>query len=333
MKTLVCSLLAGTLFLLSSAANAQQPIVIKFSHVLSPDSPKGRAADFFKMRAEEITRNRVKVEVYPNGQLFKDGEELNAIQRGDVQMLAPSLSKFSVLGIREFEVFDIPYIFPNRAALKKIQEGTIGRSLLEKLDPQGVKGLAFWDNGFKILSANRPINGPSDIRGLRLRIQGSLVLDAQMRTLGGTPQVFALTDVPRALKSGEIDGTENPPSNMYSQRIHEVQQYAVETNHGYLGYALIANKRFWDALPADIRANLEQAVREATRFANTIAWQDNSDALAVIEHSGKTKVTHLSSAQLNEWRQALLPVMKSAQQRVGSALVNEISKTTASTSN
>ena len=332
MRTLVCSLVAGVLAFSSISTLGQQPIVVKFSHVLGADSPKGRAADFFKMRAEELTARRVKVEVYANAQLFKDGDEMRAIQHGDVQIIAPSLSKLSALGVREFEVFDIPYIFPNRAVLKKVQDGPIGKALLQKLEPQGIQGLAFWDNGLKIFSANKPLNTPSDLKGMKLRIQGSQVLDAQVRALGGTPVVMPLADVGNAIKVGQMDGTENPPTNMYSYRLYELQKYAVDTNHGYLGYALIANKRFWDGLPQDIRAALEQAAKEATRFANTVAWQDNNDALAVIEHSGKTKVIHLSDTQRKAWQQALAPVIQSAEQRVGENLIRAINRESAAAS-
>ena len=253
--------LKATLAVLCAAlgvnAYAEAPIVIKFSHVVATDTPKGQAAERFKQLAEKATNGRVKVEVYPNSQLYKDKEELEALQLGAVQMLAPSLAKFGPLGVKEFEAFDLPYIFPSKTALYNVTEGEIGKGLLKKLESKGITGLAFWDNGFKVMSANKPLHVPADFKGLKMRIQSSKVLDAQMRALGANPQVLAFSEVYQALQTGVVDGTENPPSNMYTQKMHEVQKYVTVSNHGYLGYAVIVNKKFWDGLPADIRAALE----------------------------------------------------------------------------
>lgn len=305
---------------------AAQQIVLKFSHVTTADTPKGRAAELFKMRAEGLTKGRVKVEIYPNSQLVKDADEFDALAKGQVQMLAPTLGKVSSLGLKEFEVFDIPYMFPSKAVLQRVQDGPIGKGLLKKLDVKGFLGVAYWDNGFKVMSANRPLLAPADMHGLKVRIQNSKMVDFQMRALGAVPQVLALNEAFQALQSGALDGTENPPSNMYTQRMYEVQKYAIDTNHGYLGYAVVVNKKFWDELPSDIRTLLEQALRDATRYANAIAQQDNDDALAVIERSGKTKVTHLTDAQRKAWRQALAPVQREAEGRVGADLIRSINK-------
>src|SRR4051812_37868942 len=176
------ALAAAALF--AAGANAQNPIVIKFSHVVAVDTPKGKGAEYFKKIAEERTKGRVKVEVYPNSQLYKDGEEMEALQLGSVQMLAPSLAKFGPLGVREFEVFDLPYMFDDYAELHKVTDGQVGRDLMAKLQPKGIVGLAYWDNGFKVMSANKPIRVPADYKGLKMRIQSSKVLEAQMRALG-----------------------------------------------------------------------------------------------------------------------------------------------------
>ncbi|WP_034410945.1 TRAP transporter substrate-binding protein [Derxia gummosa] len=308
----------------AGVAHAQSPIVIKFSHVVAPDTPKGRAADYFKKLAEEKTKGRVKVEVYPNSQLYKDKEELEALQLGSVQMLAPSLAKFGPLGVKEFEVFDVPYIFPNKEVLQAVQNGPVGQGLFKKLESKGITGLGYWDNGFKVLSANKPLLVPTDVKGQKMRIQSSKVLDAQMRALGAIPQVMAFSEVYQALQTGVVDGTENPPSNMYTQKMHEVQKYATDTYHGYLGYAVIVNKKFWDELPADVRKELEAAMKESTRYANAIAQQDNDAALAAIEKSGKTQVTHLTEAQRKVWRDALKPVQKDVEGRVGADLIKAI---------
>ena len=208
-----------------SAAMAQQPIVIKFSHVVAIDTPKGKGAEYFKKLAEERTKGKVKVEVYANSTLYKDKEELEALQLGAVQMLAPSLAKFGPLGAREFEVFDLPYIFDDYAELHKVTQGPIGAGLLKKLESKGIIGLAYWDNGFKVMSANKPLRTPEDFKGLKMRIQSSKVLEAQMRALGAIPQVMAFSEVYQALQTGVVDGTENPPSNLYTQKMHEVQKY------------------------------------------------------------------------------------------------------------
>ena len=216
---------ASALLALAGSASAQQPIVIKFSHVVAVDTPKGKGADYFKKLAEERTKGRVKVEVYPNSSLFKDGEEMEALQLGSVQMLAPSLAKFGPLGVREFEVFDLPYIFDNYDELHKVTEGPVGAALFKKLESKGIIGLAYWDNGFKVMSANKPIRVPADYKGLKMRIQSSKVLGDEMKALGAIPQVMAFSEVYQALQTGVVDGTENPPSNFYTQKMHEVQKY------------------------------------------------------------------------------------------------------------
>jgi C4-dicarboxylate-binding protein DctP len=321
-KTLVLALAAAV----SMSAFAQAPIVIKFSHVVATDTPKGQAAERFKQLAEKATKGRVKVELYPNSQLYKDKEELEALQLGAVQMLAPSLAKFGPLGAKEFEVFDLPYIFPTKAALYAVTEGPIGKSMLQKLEPKGITGLAYWDNGFKVMSANKPMHVPADFKGLKMRIQASKVLDAQMRALGANPQVLAFSEVYQALQTGVVDGTENPPSNVYTQKMHEVQKHITMSNHGYLGYAVIVNKKFWDGLPADIRTSLEQAMREATTYEKAIAQRDNDMAMDAIRKAGKTTIYNLTPAEQAAWRKALLPVHKEMEGRIGKDLITAISK-------
>ncbi|RZT08632.1 C4-dicarboxylate-binding protein DctP [Duganella sp. CF402] len=311
---------------LSFNAYAQAPIVIKFSHVVATDTPKGQAAERFKQLAEKATNGRVKVEVYPNSQLYKDKEELEALQLGAVQMLAPSLAKFGPLGVKEFEAFDLPYIFPSKTALYNVTEGEIGKSLLKKLEPKGITGLAFWDNGFKVMSANKPLRNPTDFKGLKMRIQSSKVLDAQMRALGANPQVLAFSEVYQALQTGVVDGTENPPSNMYTQKMHEVQKYVTVSNHGYLGYAVIVNKKFWDGLPADIRTALDKAMKDATTFEKAIAQRDNDLALEAIKKAGKTEIYTLSVKEQADWRKALLPVHQQMEGRIGKELISAINK-------
>lgn len=313
----------------ASNARAEEPIVIKFSHVVAPDAPKGQAAERFRVLAEQLTKGRVRVEVYPNSQLYKDKEELEALQLGAVQMLAPSLAKFGPLGVKEFEAFDLPYIFPTKAALYAVTEGPIGKALLEKLEAKGLTGLAYWDNGFKVMSANRPLHTPADFRGLRMRIQGSRVLDAQMRALGAVPHSLAFSEVYPALQAHVVDGTENPPSNMLTQKMHEVQKYVTVSNHGYLGYAVIVNKKFWDGLPRDIREELEQALREATAFEKQVAQHDNDTALDTIRKTGKAQVYVLNPQEQMAWRRALAPVQQQMAGRIGKDLIDAINRATA----
>lgn len=315
--------------LASFSATAQDaPIVLKFSHVVAVDTPKGKGAERFKELAAKYTEGKVKVEVYPNSQLYKDKEEVEALQLGAVQMLAPSLSKFGPLGVKEFEVFDLPYLFKDRAALRKVTDGPIGKDLLSKLSSKGIVGLAYWDNGFKVLSANKPLKSPDDLLGLKMRIQSSKVSEAQMKALGAVPQVMAFSEVYQALQTGVVDGTENPPSNMYTQKMHEVQKFATVTNHGYLGYAVIVNKTFWDGLPAPIRTGLEKAMAEATTYANDIAQTENDSALEAIVKSGKTAVHKPTDAELKAWIDITQPVHKEMTARVGKDLIESIYQAT-----
>lgn len=310
---LLATLLLGSI----GIAHAQSPIVLKFSHVVAADTPKGKSAQRFKELAEAATKGRVKVEIYPNSQLYKDGDELEALQRGAVQMLAPSVSKFGPLGVRDFEAFDLPYIFANRAAVERVTDGEIGKRLFGKLEAKGIKGVSYWDSGFKHMSANRPLRKPEDFRGMKARIQSSKVIGATFKQLGAIPQVLAFSEVYTALQQGVVDGQENTLSNMYTQKMHEVQKHVSLTGHSILVYAVIVNKKFWDGLPADIRALLEQSLKETTRYEREIADKEDRDALAAIKASGKTQVYEPSAAERAALRQALLPVQREFEGVVG----------------
>ncbi|APO51341.1 TRAP transporter substrate-binding protein [Bradyrhizobium diazoefficiens] len=318
---------------LAMPASAQSPIIIKFSHVVATDTPKGKASEKFKELAEKYTGGKVKVEVYPNSTLYKDKEELEALQLGSVQMLAPSNSKFGPLGIREFEVFDLPYILPDLKTLRKVTEGPLGARLLKLLDSKGITGLAYWDNGFKQMSANKKLIAPADYQGVKFRIQSSRVLQAQFKALGSLPQVMAFSEVYQALQTGVVDGQENTWSNIYTQKMHEVQKYITETNHGYIGYVVIVNKKFWDDLPADIRDQLSKAMKEATDFNNAQSQKENDDALAEIKKGGKSEIIKLTPEQDEAMRKAMEPVYKDAASRVGQPLIDEFLKESKSTTN
>ncbi|MBE0597584.1 MAG: TRAP transporter substrate-binding protein [Desulfuromonadales bacterium] len=327
MKSRVLFLAMAVVFAFASSGMAA-PIVIKFSHVVAVDTPKGQAAEYFKKLAEERSKGAVKVEVYPNSQLYKDKEEMEALQLGAVQMLAPSLAKFGPLGVREFELFDLPFIFDGYGDLHKVTEGAVGKKLLSKLEPKGILGLAYWDNGFKVMSANKPLRTPADFRGLKMRIQSSKILEAQMRALGALPQVMAFSEVYQGLQTGVVDGTENPPSNLYTQKMHEVQKFVTASDHGYLGYAVIVNKKFWDGLPADIRTILDDAMVDATKYANDIAKKKNDEDLASVKASGKSEIIILTPAERAEWKKALVKVHEAQADRIGADLIQEVYQAT-----
>ena len=308
----------------AAPALAQAPIVIKFSHVVAPDTPKGKGSDKFKELAEKYTGGKVKVEVYPNSQLYKDKEELEALQLGAVQMLAPSLAKFGPLGAKEFEVFDLPFLFKDKAALAKVTKGKIGKDLFAKLESKGITGLAYWDNGFKIFSANKPMKTPDDMLGLKIRIQSSKVLEASIKALGAIPQVMAFSEVYQALQTGVVDGEENTPSNKFTQKMHEVQKHMTITNHGYIGYAVIVNKKFWDGLPADVRGQLDKAMAEATDYANDISQKENDEALEAMRKSGKTAIHTPTPEERKAWVKAMMPVHKEVAARVGADIIKQV---------
>ncbi len=322
LSTLIASI--GLAF--SAGAFAQTPIVIKFSHVAAADTPKGQAAEFFKKRAEELTKGRVKVEVYINSTLYKDKEELEALQLGSVQMLAPVAGKFGPAGVKEFEVFDLPYMFPDEAGLHRVTRGPIGASLLKKLEARNIVGLSYWDAGFRVLSSNKPIRTPEEAKGQKIRINSSKVNQAIMRSVGALPQSMAFSEVYTALQTGVVDGADGNMPNLYTQKQYEVQKYVTMTNHTYSGYVVIANKPFWDGLPADIRASLETAVKEATAFNDKVAEEDNQKAIAAIKASGKIEIHVPTPEEKAMWVKAMSVVQDDMAPRVGKDLVDAIRK-------
>lgn len=326
MRNVVITAAAIAALALIGPASAQAPIVLKFSHVVAPDTPKGKGAEKFKELGEKYTNGKVKIEVYHNSALYKDKEELEALQLGAVQMLAPSNSKFGPIGVKEFEVFDLPFILPDKKAVRRVTDGKLGKRLLTLLEPKGMVGLAYWDNGFKMMSANKPLREPEDFKGLKFRIQSSKVLELQMRALGALPQILAFSEVYQALQTGVVDGQENTPSNMYTQKMHEVQKYTTTSQHGYIGYVVVVNKPFWDGLPADVRTQLEKAMAEATQYSNEISEKENADALEEMKKSGKTEFITLTDAQKGNWKKALQPVYEDAAKRVTKNLIDEFEK-------
>src|SRR4249919_65482 len=269
---------AAAIFMAPGAVMAQAPIVIKFSHVVANDTPKGKGALKFKELAEKYTDGKVKVEVYPNSSLYKDKEEIEALQLGSVQMLAPSTAKFAPLGAKEFEALDLPWLFKNGQVYTNAMKGSVGQWLFAKLESKGISGLAYWDNGFHMVSANRPLLVPADFQGLKIRISGSKIADRYFRDLGSIPQIMAFSEVYQALQTGVVDACENTPSNYLTQKFYEVQKHITISYHAHLQYAVIVNSKFWGGLPADVRGQLEKAMNEATDYTNSIASQENEDA-------------------------------------------------------
>ncbi len=326
MRHLILGCVAAVLLMAPATAMADGPIVIKFSHVVAEDTPKGKGALKFKELAEKYTNGKVLVEVYPNSSLYKDKEELEALQLGSVQMLAPSTAKFAPLGIKEFEALDLPWLFKDEATYASAMKGPVGKWLFQKLEAKGITGLAYWDNGFHMASANRPLLMPADFQGLKIRISGSKIADRYFRDLGSIPQIMAFSEVYQALQTGVVDGGENTASNYLTQKFYEVQKDITVSYHAHLQYAVIVNSKFWSGLPADIRGELEKAMDEATDYTNSIAVKENEDALAEIKKSGKTTLHYLTDDQRKAWQDAMRPTYGWAKGRVGQEVLDLVAK-------
>ncbi len=302
---------AGAALLPAYASASPNPqITLRFSHVVAEETPKGLAANRFKVLMEQRSGGRIGVQVFPNAQLYGDHDEMQALQLGAVDLVAPSLSKFGRIGLPEFELFDLPFLFDDLAAVRRITLGPLGQKLLLGLPRQGLVGLGFFDNGFKQMSANRPLLEPKDFVGLRMRVQASQVIAAQMRALGARPVTLAFSETRAALAAGVVDGTENPVSNFWTQAMHEVQSDLSLTEHGYLGYAVVTNQRFWQHLQPSDRALISGALQDALAFANQMADSQNELALAALRQAGSSRIHTLSEPQRARLRQAVQPVQQ-----------------------
>jgi len=316
------AILAGAVALsISASALAQAPMVIKFSHVVAEATPKGQGALKFKEVAEKLLPGKVQVQVFPSSQLFGDAKEMEAVLLGDVQFIAPSLSKFDRY-TKKIQLFDLPFLFDDIAAVDRFQQSAAGKSLLDSMTGKGIKGLGYWHNGMKQLSTNKDkLTRPEDVKGLKFRIQASDVLEAQFRALGANPQKMAFAEVYQALQTGVVDGQENTWSNIYSQKFHEVQKTIAQTNHGVIDYMVITNAKWWDGLPADIRAGLQKAMDEATAHSNKLAEELNQRDRKRIEEAGKAKIQALSKDDVAAWRKAMEPVWKKFEADIGNDLI------------
>jgi C4-dicarboxylate-binding protein DctP len=263
----------------------------------------------------------VRVEVFPNSLLYGEKDELEALQLGAVQMLVAPLVNFSALGVRDFDIFELPYLFDGYGAVRRVTDGPVGEALLAQLDAKGMHGLGYWDVGFKELSANRELRLPGDASGLRLRVKYSRVSDAQMRALHAWPQPTSIADMASGIRAGTLDGSENPASILYAERLHELQRYLTLSDHAYIGGAMVANRDFWRRLPPDVRATLEAVARDTTRHANQLAKADNDAALEAMRRSGRIIVVELTRDERSQWKRALMPVHREAAQRMDPALL------------
>ncbi len=311
---------AAALALAAVLPAAAAPIVIKYSHVVADQTPKGQAALKFKELAEKALPGKVEVQVFPNSQLFGDGKEMEALLLGDVQIIAPSLAKFAKY-TPKLQVFDLPFLFDDIEAVDRFQDSPKGQELLDSMKGKGIKGLGYLHNGMKQLSANKPLKVPGDAKGLKFRIQSSDVLEAQFKAVGGNPQKLAFAEVYQALQTGVVDGTENPWSNIYTKKFHEVQKYIMDSNHGVLDYMVIANAGWWDKLPADVRTALNKAMVESIKYGNKVAFDEDANYRKKVIDEKKAEVLPMSKAEQAQWREAMKPVWSKFEADIGKDII------------
>ncbi len=306
---------------LIAAPLAAAPIVIKFSHVVAENTPKGQMANKFKQLVEERLGDKVVVEVYPNSQLFGDNKVLQAMLLGDVQMAAPSLSKFKSF-TKKLQLYDLPFLFTDMAAVERFQQSAAGQELLGSMSKKGLVGLGYIHNGMKQLSSSQPLKVPADAAGLKFRIMTSDVLAAQFEAVDATPLKKPFSEVFTLLQTKAIDGQENTWSNIYSKKFHEVQSYITESNHGVLDYMVVTSTEFWMDLPDDIRSEVKKALDEAIAFGNDVAAQKAVNDRQRIIDSGRTEVITLNAEQRAQWAEVMKPVWKKFEDDIGKELID-----------
>lgn len=325
LTTAACALAMALSAGVANAACDEGEIVIKFSHVTNTDKhPKGIAASLFSERVNAEMNGKACVEVYPNSTLYNDNQVLEAMLQGDVQMAAPSLSKFEAF-TKQFRIFDLPFMFKNMDAVDAFQSSPTGVSMMESMTRRGLLGLAFWHNGMKQFSANVPLELPTDGAGLKFRVQASDVLVAQMEALGASPQPMAFSEVYGALQTGVVDGQENTWSNIYGKKFFEVQDGVTETNHGLLDYMVVTNVDWWEGLPGDVRDQLATIMNEVTATRNAEAFAVNEAAKQSIIDAGGV-VRQLTDDQRAAWVEAMKPVWAQFEGDVGAENIAEAQK-------
>ncbi|WP_428023804.1 TRAP transporter substrate-binding protein [Arcobacter sp.] len=309
-------LFTGKKFVMSAVATAllatsglAAEYTLKFSHVVSPNTPKGKAAEFFEKRLEELSGGRIDVQVYPSSQLYTDSAVLKALTLNSVQMAAPSFSKFGKI-VPQLALFDLPFLFNDMDHLHRVQDGEVGKKLKGLVTAKGYVALSFWDNGFKQLSSSKKaLINPSDAEGQKFRIMSSKVLEAQFHAVGANPQMMPFSEVYSGLQQGVIDAAENPISNIWTKKFHEVQKYLTISNHGYLGYLVVMSKKFWESLPKDLQKNVAQAMNEATEKERIWAKELNDEQFGLIKDyaksTGKLEILELTPEQRASWKKAV----------------------------
>lgn len=313
-------LLAGCALLGTLSAQAADPILIKFSHITADSTPKGQGALLFKTLVEERLPGKVKVEVYANSSLYGDGKEMEALLLGEVQMLAPAPSKLEQY-TKQLQLFDMMFLFDDAAAAQRFQGSDKGKALLKSMESKGITGLAYWLNGMRQLTGNKPLIMPADARGQKFRVQPSDLQAAQYSALRAVPRKMSFAEIYQGLQTGVVNAQDNPWSNIYSQKYFEVQEYMTESNHAIGNYLLITNSQFWNGLPADIRSELELIVDEVTVEVNKRAEALNAEARQGIVDSGKTEITVLTPEQRTAWRDAVSPAWAKFEAEIGSDVI------------
>ncbi|MCY7873810.1 C4-dicarboxylate TRAP transporter substrate-binding protein DctB [Bacillus spizizenii] len=302
----------------------QDQIVFTFSHVVAENTPKGLAANKFAELVNEKSGGKIKIEVFPNGSLYSDIEEIEALQNGDVQFIAPSTSKLGMLS-SEWGVLDLPYAFTNYDAVKKGLNGSIGTQLFDSLKKNQLKGLAYWTNGFKQITTNQgPVKDPDDLKGQDLRIMQSDVIEDQFKLLGATPHQESFNSTFQLLENNIVDGEENTISNIYSKKFYNVQDYLTISSHGYLGYAVMTEEHFWNAQTSETRRILIEAMKETTEWNETYAEEMNKEQLEEIKKNSSIKIYELSDKEKKEWMKRLDPVYRQYEPIFGRKLIREL---------
>ncbi len=318
-------LVAAATLLVSSAIAAEY--TIKLTHVVSPNTPKGMGADFFAKRVGELTNGKVEVIVFPNSQLYGDGEEMKALKLGNAHIAMPSFSKFTSI-VPEMQLFDLPFLFRDKEHLYKVLDGEVGKILKDKVTAKGFVALDYWDAGFKDLSANKPLLTPEDAAGLKFRIMSSHVLEAQFKAVGANPQVLPFSEVYSALQQGVVDGAENPLSNFYTKKFNEVQTDLTLSEHGYLGYLVIMSESFWKKFPNDLKPAVLQAMKEATAYERKLASEDDEAILAKLKEyaktSGNLKIHTLTPEQKAAWQKAMEAIYPKFYGVIGEDLIKKV---------
>ena len=314
-------LLAAAAALSLGMAAQAAPIVIKYSHVVADVTPKGKAALKFKELVEKNMAGKVEVQVFPNSQLFGDGKELEALLLGDVQIIAPSLAKFGKY-TKQLQIFDLPFLFDDIQAVDRFQASPEGQGMLSSMSKKGIMGFGYLHNGMKQLSANTKLSMPADAKGLKFRIQASDVLEAQFKAVGANPQKISFSEVYQALQTGVVDGTENPWSNTYSKKFHEVQKYIMDTDHGVLDYMVITNAKWWAGLPPDVQKGLKAAMDESIAYGNKAAFQEALSFRDKVIADKKAEVVPMTKEQKAAWRAAMKPVWKKFEGEIGKNLID-----------